>query len=300
MTRPRQPADPPSLTTTVPRQLVHRAAVAETLPTGWRRTSADHFTVRAQWPRAHGLHVSPDWTAYDPLLVVETVRQAGTLIAHAEYGVPLDHHFVLQEFHTLTRPKELAVERLPAEPELELAFTEVQYRGRRPTGARYTARVLRDGAVVATADVGFTCVPAAVYRRLRGGRTPDTVTALPVPPGVAPAAVARALPADVVLAPTAISGRWQLRVHTAHPVFFDHPLDHAPGMLLLEAARQAAYLSTRGTRAPAEYEAHFHRYAELDEPLWIEARDDGTGVVQVTGTQAESAVFTCRVGTEAR
>jgi hypothetical protein len=71
-------------------------------------------------------------------------------------------------------------------------------------------------------------------------------------------------------------------------------------MLLLEAARQAAFLTTGGTRAPSEYEASFHRYAELDEPLWIEARDDGTGVVQVTGTQAESAVFTCRVGTEAR
>ncbi|MFI2432784.1 ScbA/BarX family gamma-butyrolactone biosynthesis protein [Streptomyces sp. NPDC018693] len=297
MTRPRQLADTPSMTAAVPRQLVHRAAVAETLPTGWRRTGADRFTVSAQWPRAHGLHVSPDWSAYDPLLVVETIRQGGTLISHAEYHVPLDYQFVLQEFQVSTVPAELAVGALPAEPEIELVFTHVQYRGRRPAAARYTARVTRDGVQVATADVAFTCVSPAVYGRLRGGRTPETVTAVPVPPGLPPAAVGRALPTDVVLGRPDSSGRWQLRVHTAHPVFFDHPLDHVPGMLLLEAARQATRRRTDPNRSPASYQALFHRYAELDEPIWVEAKGVGEEDVQVVGTQGESAVFECRVGT---
>ncbi len=285
------------MTAAVPRQLVHRAAVAETLPTGWRRTGPDRFTVSAQWPRAHGLHVSPDWSAYDPLLVVETIRQSGTLISHTEYDVPLDHHFVLQEFQVSTVPGELAVGPLPAEPEVDLVFTDVQYRGRRPAGARYTAHVRRDGVQVATADVAFTCVSPAVYGRLRGGRTPDGVTAVPVPPGLDPGAVDRALPTDVVLAPPDPSGRWQLRVHTAHPVFFDHPLDHVPGMLLLEAARQAALCATAEDRSPAVYQALFHRYAELDEPVLIEAKAGGDGEVEVIGSQGESTVFECRVGT---
>ncbi|WP_260326976.1 AfsA-related hotdog domain-containing protein [Streptomyces sp. TLI_185] len=48
------------------------------------------------------------------------------------------------------------------------------------------------------------------------------------------AAVDCALPADVVPAPTDLPGRWQLQVDTGHPVFFDHPLDHVSGMLLLK------------------------------------------------------------------
>ncbi|GAB7105164.1 ScbA/BarX family gamma-butyrolactone biosynthesis protein [Streptomyces phaeofaciens JCM 4814] len=300
MTRPRQLADAPTLTATVPRQLVHRAAVAETLLTGWRRTGADRFAVSVQWPRAHGLHVSPDWSAYDPLLVVETVRQAGTLIAHAEYEVPLDHQFVLQEFQVDTVAAQLDVGPLPAEPEITLVFTDVRHRGRRLAGARYTAHVLRDGARVASADVAFTSVGPSVYRRLRGGRSPETVTALPVPPGLPPAAVDRVLPTDVVLAATGDPDRRRLRVDTAHPVFFDHPLDHVPGMLLLEAARQAARLRRPDGQVPVAYHALFHRYAELDEPIWIDIKGGHGTDVQVVGTQGESTFFECLVGTAVR
>jgi len=300
MTRPRKSPGAPLLTATVPRQFVHRASLAETLLTDWRRIAPDRFTVSAQWPRAHGLHVSPDWCSYDPLLVVETVRQAGTLIMHTEYDVPLDRQFVLNEFQVATDPHGLEVGPLPAEPTVELAFTDLNVRGRYPTACRYTARVLCCGEPVATADVAFTCVGEAVYRRLRGGRTPDAVRAVPLPPGVEPQAVHRALPADVVLAPRGRDsgtrgGCWQLRVNTAHPVFFDHPLDHVPGMLLLEAARQAACCALPGKYAPSAYRAVFHRYAELDEPVWIEAHDAGGGRLQVVGVQRESAVFECGV-----
>ncbi|MEV0634280.1 ScbA/BarX family gamma-butyrolactone biosynthesis protein [Streptomyces sp. NPDC050619] len=287
------------MTATVPRQLVHRAAVAETFLTGWHRTADDRFSVSAQWPRGHGLHVSPDRSAYEPLLVVETVRQGGTLISHTEYDVPLDHHFVLQEFDIVTFPQHLAVDAVPAEVVVELAFTDVQYRGRRLAGARYTADVLRGGECVATARVAFTSTSDAVYRRLRGGRTLATVSALPLPPAVPAAAVGRALPADVVLAPADRPGRWQLRIDTAHPVFFDHPLDHAPGMLLLEAARQAARAQTAGARSPVSFRIAFHQYAELDEPAWIEATDGNGTDIQVVGKQGESTVFECTVGTAA-
>jgi hypothetical protein len=300
MPQPRQLAEIPTMTATVPRQLVHRAAVAETFLTGWSRTAADRFSVSAQWPRAHGLHVSADRSAYDPLLVVETVRQSGTLIAHTEYDVPLDHHFVLREFEVDTFPQHLAVGAVPAELTVEVAFVDVQYRGRRPVGAVYTADVRRGGERVATATrVAFTCTGEPVYRRLRGGRTPATVAALPLPSALPAAAVGRALSADVVLAPPERPGRWQLRVDTAHPVFFDHPLDHVPGMLLLEAARQAVRAHTGGTRSPVSFHIAFHQYAELDEPTWIETTDGAGTDVQVVGRQGESTVFECTVGTAA-
>jgi len=286
------------MTATVPRQLVHRAAVAETLLTGWHRIADHRFSVSAQWPRAHGLHVSADRSAYDPLLVVETVRQSGTLIAHTEYKVPLDHHFVLQEFEVVTFPQYLAVGAIPAELIVEVEFVDVQHRGRRPVGARYTAQVLRGGERVATATrVVFTCISEPVYRRLRGGRTAATVAPLPLPPPLPPTTVGRALPADVVLAPAGRPGLWQLRVDTAHPVFFDHPLDHVPGMLLLEAARQAVRAHTGGVRSPVSFRITFDRYGELDEPAWIETADGAGGAVQVVGRQGDSTVFECTVDT---
>lgn len=166
-----QSAEIPLMTASVPRQLVHRAAIAETFPTGWSRTETDRFSVSAQWPRVHCLHVSPDRTAYDPLLVVETVRQAGTLLNHTEYQVPLDHQFVLQEFRITTFPEHLGVGPVPAEPTVDITFSDIRHRGKRLVSARYAADVLLDGELVAHADVAFTCTSGAVFSRLRGGRT---------------------------------------------------------------------------------------------------------------------------------
>jgi 2-oxo-3-(phosphooxy)propyl 3-oxoalkanoate synthase len=299
------PTVPEGLTTTVPRQLVHRAAVAETLLTGWRRTGTERFTISAQWPRAHQLHVSADRTAYEPLLVAETVRQCGALLAHAAYDVPLGHQFVLRELRLATHPEHLAVGALPAEPVLDISVHDVEHRGRRPTGFRYDADVTLGGERIATGHIAVTWTNESVYRRLRGGRTAANVSALPVPPGLPPAAVARTLPADVVLAPTDRPDRWQLRVDTAHPVFFDHPLDHIPGMLLLEAARQAARAGTRNGPGgpPVSFRAAFHQYAELDRPTWIERVETagGSGTdVHLVGRQGNETVFDCGVATAPR
>ncbi|WP_338059325.1 ScbA/BarX family gamma-butyrolactone biosynthesis protein [Streptomyces coacervatus] len=288
------------LTATVPRQLVHRAAVAETFLTGWERTGPDRFRLFAQWPRAHQLHVSSDRSAYEPLLVAETVRQCGALLAHVEYDAPLDHCFVLQELHLTTHPEHLAVAAAPAEPALDVVVFDVRHRAGRPTALRYDTDVRLGGERVATAHIAVSWTSESVYRRLRGGRTAATVSALSLPPALSAAAVDRALPADVVLAPPDRPGRWQLRVDTAHPVFFDHPLDHVPGMLLLEAARQAARARTAGPGPSVSFHAAFHQYAELDRPTWIEVTDGDGADLEVRGFQGESTVFECAVGAATR
>ena len=298
------PAAPDGLTATVPRQLVHRASVAETFLTGAVATGADAFDVFAEWPRTHQLLVSPDRSAYQPLLVAETVRQAGTLLAHTAYDVPLGHHFVLRELGITVRPELLTVGSSPAEPLVRVTVTDVTLRGGRPAGFRYEADVLLGSTSVATARVAASWTSEAVYRRLRGGRSAATVPVLPPPPGLPPAAVGRASAADVVLAPAAAPGRWQLCVDTGHAVFFDHPLDHVPGMLLLEAAFQAlaADPPSHG-RSPVSFSCVFHRYAELDLPVSLErtetAGPDGDGV-RLTARQEDATVFECGVGTEGR
>ncbi|WP_328751284.1 A-factor biosynthesis protein [Streptomyces sp. NBC_00285] len=291
---------PGALTATVPRELVHRVAVAETLLTGWNRTGTDRFTLTAQWPRAHQLHVSPDRSAYEPLLIAETVRQCGALLAHSAYEVPIGHQFVLQELRVDTHPEHLAVGAAPAEPVIDITVDEIRRRGGRPTALRYDAVLRLGGERVATGRVAVSWTNQSVYRRLRRGRTADIgVLRLPQPPPppLPAGTVGRALRADVLLSPTARSDRWRLRVDTAHPVFFDHPLDHIPGMLLLEAARQAARAHGGGDRwVPTSFHAAFHQYAELDKPVWMEVSTGAGGDVQVVALQGESAAFECRVG----
>ncbi|MFB6636648.1 ScbA/BarX family gamma-butyrolactone biosynthesis protein [Streptomyces chartreusis] len=295
------PEAPEGLTATVLRQLVHRASLAETFLTGMTSGEPGHFTVFAEWPRAHQLHVSPDRSSYEPLLVAETVRQAGTLLAHTAYDVPLGHQFVLKEVRIRALTERLALRRTPAEPVLHITVTDVDHRGARPAGFRYEAEIRLDGEPVATAEMAANWTSEAAYRRLRGGRSAATVSPLPAPAGLPPADVDRPLPADVVLAPSDHPDRWRLRVDTAHAVFFDHPLDHVPGMLLLEATRQAVRArTTSDRRTPVSFHAFFHRYTELDQPAWIEAFDKTGahgGDMQVVGQQGEATVFECEVGT---
>lgn len=290
------------MTATVPRQLVHRAAVAETFLTGWTPLGEDRFSVTAQWPRAHTFYLSPDGTAYDLLLAVETVRQSGALLAHAEYGVPLGHQFVLQELSITTYPEQLSVGTAPADIVMDIACLEVRRKGRTVAGLRCAAIVRRGGEIAARAEIGFTCISEPVYRRLRGGRTAASVSVLPVPPALPAATVRRGAGVDVALSPTDRPDRWQLRVDTGHPVLFDHPLDHVPGVLLLEAAAQAVRVGTNGrSLTPVSFGMAFHRYAELDTPTWIQAMSatpsgDGTSV-RIVGTQDDRIVFDGVVGT---
>ena len=122
-----QPTVPrPALTaTTVPRRLVRSAAVEETFLTDWERSGPDWFTIFAQWPRVHQLHVSPDRSSREPLPVAESVRQCGALLAHAEYDVPFDHGFVLKELHlTTTRSRASGRRARPPRP----PTTAIRYR----------------------------------------------------------------------------------------------------------------------------------------------------------------------------
>ncbi|MFF1449992.1 ScbA/BarX family gamma-butyrolactone biosynthesis protein [Streptomyces sp. NPDC058274] len=291
------------MTATVPRQLVHRAAVAEVFLTGWSALDGERTRVLAQWPRAHSLY-RPVEGRYDPMLAAETIRQAGVLVAHAVHGVPLGHRFLMWGLHFAVHPENLTVGSRPAELELDVAFTEIRGSGSR-LGGRYTVTIRSAGRVVATGGAHFTCTSPAVYRRLREARLAQSTTAGVVAgadlPSVAPVSVGRDSARDVVLAPGGTPRRWQLRVDTSHPILFDHPDDHVPGMVLLEAARQAAATLSPPGAAPllVSMDNTFDRYVEFDTPCWIEAEvpDGQPDHVRIVGRQDGEQVFSCLLST---
>ncbi|WP_393080612.1 ScbA/BarX family gamma-butyrolactone biosynthesis protein [Streptomyces sp. LN704] len=313
----------PRLTTTVPREYVHRAAVSEVLLTGWEAAAgptgppgpagpdrSDVFAVSAQWPRSHSFFTQSGGYQ-DPMLLIESVRQIGSLLAHAEFGVPFGHQFLMWDMSFSTVPELLVADAVPTEVELRTVCRDIVRRGRVLGGMRYDVTVLRDGKALATGGAAFSCTSPAVHRRLRAGR--PTTTDRVVPPGIDPAAVGHSGDHHVLLAepepePEPGAGaapgtgdRWELRVDTAHPTFFDHPVDHIPGMVLLEAARQAALVATGMPDALLlGLKSNFARYAEFDAPCWIEPRvephgTDGGVLVRVRGTQHAETVFTAEL-----
>ncbi|MFF2521198.1 ScbA/BarX family gamma-butyrolactone biosynthesis protein [Streptomyces liangshanensis] len=298
---PSFPAATP-LTSTVPKEFVHRAAVAEVLLTGWRRVDATHFTVTAQWPRLHGFY-SAVLGRHDPLLTAETIRQAGALLSHAEFGVPLGHQFLMRDLSFTVDPRHLAVTGVPADLELEIRCSDIRRRGSELASMRYEAVLHRDGQIVATGGASFACASPAVYRRVRGERagTKSSAHRPPMGPPVPPPDVGRAAASDVVLSPTDDAHVWRLRTDTTHPVLFDHPVDHIPGMLLVEAARQAALVTLgSGDHVLTSFTSSFDLFAELDLPCRVEAGilpEDfaGHSSVLVTGRQGDAQVFSCVV-----
>ncbi|MFI8289838.1 hypothetical protein EAO71_02830 [Streptomyces sp. ms191] len=290
------------LTTTAPREYVHRAALAEVFLTAdWCRTDETRFTFHAQWPRGHSFFVPVDGSHYDPMLTAETIRQVGAILAHVGFDVPLGHQFLMWELNYRVEPRLTRIGGAPAELRLDVTCSDVRRRSGRLTGLRYEVVARQGGRVLATGSARYTVTSPEVYRRLRGDRLtdPQPWTGRPAAP-TEPAAVGRDRVADVVLSPTGHANRWQLRVDTRHPVLFDHPGDHIPGMVLLEAARQAVHgqAPTGRTALPVAMDSAFHHYAEFGSPCWIEAEpavDDPGGpkrLIRVTGRQDGQVVFT--------
>lgn len=294
--------DMPKLTTTVPKEYVHRASLAEVFLTGCTDQEGLCFTLTGQWPRAHTLFNSLDGRSHDPLQVAETFRQAGMFLAHAEMGIPLGHHFVMWNLNYTTYLENLNIGPRPTDFVLDVRCADSAYSGRTVSQFHMEFTIHRDGALVAHGTSHFSAIAPRVYNRLRASRPQRDDAAVPwtgpdrAP--MAPAAVGRHSAADVALTPTDDSSRWLLTPDLNHPIFFDHSGDHLPGMVLLEAARQAACtLVAPQVMSPASAATVFHRYAELDRPCWVEAtrisaEHNELMTVEVVGRQDGEAVFT--------
>ncbi|WP_411072566.1 ScbA/BarX family gamma-butyrolactone biosynthesis protein [Streptomyces sp. cmx-4-25] len=293
-------------TTPVPGEFVHRADPADIIPTGWVPREENRYSVSARWSASHPFFSPVAGDRHDPVLVAETIRQATMLVLHAELGVPVEDQFVMWELNYTADPEALTVDGPSSDLVAEVSFPALERRAGKVRGLRTSVVLTRDGRLVATGDSTARCTPGPAYRRMRGARMAALGRPVPLIPGVDPVLVGREALRDVVLGPGDRPGRWRLRINTDHPTLFRRPNDHVPGMLLLEAARQAAMLATGSTAyLPVAMELSFSRYVELDDPCWIEAEvltapSAPTATVRVTGHQDGTPVFRCTLTSPSR
>ncbi|MFJ7150523.1 ScbA/BarX family gamma-butyrolactone biosynthesis protein [Streptomyces sp. NPDC100445] len=284
-----QPASHEARSTAKLGEYTHLRHISAILVSSWRRERPDVFTVTAHWPEHHG--PGP----YDPRLLAQTVRQSGLLVAHAEYGVPTGHQTLLNSLKITTQPGF----RTAGACDFEVDITVTRRARRCALGMRF--RIRRGHATVCLAETEFGWVSPAAYRRMRGRHLTVDWGEWPLPAPIGRHLAGRADDGDVLLAAGTAGHRWRLRNDVSNTLLFDHPVDHVPGLVLLEAAHQAA----RAAAGPEPVELtdvaiDFERYVEFDEPCWIDARRLSTLVpnwyaVAVTGRQGGEVAFEARL-----
>jgi len=289
----------------VAKDLVHKHDAGQVLLSGLTRLAEDEFLIAADWTdTGHLVAVGAGNGREDSaVLLTETIRQAFPLLSHAGYDVPSGHRLLWSEYRYALNLAMLHEKGIGGRPDLHIRCYDVVRRRGTVSALSMHITVLRDGEQLATAHTRFTIQPPAIYDRLRGAhgdahRMLELARSQPLPPPVSGAGEEFR---DVVLSPTDAKDSWQLRIDTHHPMYFDHPSDHAPGILLLEAAKQAIRTLRHPRVGVTEaMETVFHRYVELDSPCWVDAQqlpDDQLGRARflVTMHQEGKLCFTALV-----
>jgi hypothetical protein len=284
---------------TVPRHLVHRAAVSEVFITDMRETGENHFTLGAQWPRRHSFLGPRTKTSHDPMLYAETTRQATLVLAHRAFEIPLTSSFLSANKKWAVIPAGLGVSDRPVDIVLTARAHDIRPPRKGSARMRLEFECFRDGVQIGTATESWSCVPPATYKRVRGDRFASTPFEAGTPVStVEPGRVGRERPGDVLVTETERDNVWALQFDPDHPVLFDHPVDHVPGMVLMEGARQAALLLLADPEAlPLRADYNFTKYVEFAEPCLIIVDERastaaGVRVVHVTFEQNGRPVAT--------
>jgi len=322
----------------MPPGAVHKASATEVFLTDAIRLDEDRFTVAARWHRDRFLHHDfqhhdsrrhdfrrhdsqrhdfrhqefrhhdGDSGQVDPLLLVETVRQALIHVTHRFYGVPQGHPFVLNTLEFDLLEGGTAIRRGGQIPVvLDITCTR-QAKTPRRLGMTLDAVASVDGARIGRVRMHWEVLDARLYAVARN-RTRQQAEARPA--GALPRGLRRLDPREVGYAhdehvlltrdPEAAPGAFWLDMNPGHPVLFDHPCDHVPGMVLLEAFRQAVTATGAPLRPTlTRISAAFKTFGETDAPVSITARPTPArptrpSTAEITAVQGETTLVSARV-----
>ena len=260
-----------SFSSTVARHLVHRRAVSEVLLTDWCQTGADAFVCAAQWSRSHSFYRVRNGR-HDPLLLAETIRQVGLLLCHEAYQISPEHRFLMDRMFYDADLEGLRAGAAPAEIVLVVGVQQLRRRTRSACALRFDVEFLRDKATIGRGTGWVRCLAPGLYQRIRSPQCPQLTWREQQPAPVPPEVVGLLESDDVVLGHCRQPGEWPLRILTEHPVLFDHPLDHVPGMLGLEGIRQAGRAILGWPNAQLTIcDITFSRFIDLGEPSSVRA-----------------------------
>ncbi|MFD6532608.1 ScbA/BarX family gamma-butyrolactone biosynthesis protein [Streptomyces sp. NPDC060184] len=286
----------------------HRVHPDDVLIRDYHRIAENSYALDIDWAGRHVFFEPALGSVHHHMLIAQTLRQIGLSLAHTEFKISSAHQFLMSGMSYSADPRR-STDLSPIRAEAVCTWT-----GR--NGIRIAITLEQHGSVFVRSESGFSWVSDRVYRRLRGSHLTARPGAMPAPVGAAPAG--RRAADEVVLGASDHPHRWELIADTGNPALMDHPVDHVPGLVIMEASQQAAHAVVAGTGSrswsPLTTDMRTSRYVEFDAPCWIDAREvpapraplgrtpgsDGAPgapgaperiAVEVTGTQHGEVVF---------
>jgi A-factor biosynthesis hotdog domain len=266
----------------VARELVHRRALAEVLIADTVQVAEDEFLLGTQLPRAHTLWSDRLYPYHDPLITVEICRQACIATLQRYYQVGPDWQFISKRIDLRVFNLDAYADREDGPPEgiLRVRISNKQLRRGVLQEITLEGELSIDGVPGGTVIADVAVLPRKRFERLRAQQLRHKLLDGSPPASVQPldsAEVGRIFGQNVVLGkcdPGARSApderRYRAIVNQTHPCFFDHPLDHMPGALVMEVYRQAAIATatragagTASTAVITRCDVQFSDFAEL-------------------------------------
>lgn len=244
----------------VPPGLLHKRSAFEVFLTHHSEVGGEE-RFRLVIPRAHSMSSGDHLPS---ILGVESIRQVGLALCQLRGGVPPDWALILDEASlswTRGSPAWSDADRMELEVRCRIRHTRL--RGDVIVALAADTEILRAGQVIAFGSGRVRALPRRAYQALR--RRARMTSERASPPGRVPLS-------DRVSA----NGRLTAVLGWPHPdpFFFDHPVDHVPGMILAQAALDA-HVELRG-RPAQSIALDCVRFAELDAPVVIAAETAGS------------------------
>lgn len=219
---------------------------------------AEESLLRSYRPVLRGeeiaLFLAPGWdggtepgTPESILRVAEALRQSVIAAAHLAHEVPLGDAFVMERMRFSG-----ATPRTTRSTGVRVAAGSPRIAGGRLVSMIAAVTFLAEGETVLRGEGHLRVVTAPVYRRMREGRIRSDALRSETP-------IAQGF--TVFPSP---EGGFAVAYDARHPLFFDHPVDHVPGMLLIAVALET-FASRFPSRAIAELDARFLDFIELDD-----------------------------------
>lgn len=285
----------------VPGHLVHRVQLADVLVTDAVSRGGDAFHCGAQWPRHHIL--LGQTVHIDVALVAETVRQVATYLAHAKYAVPVGHQFIMSDLDISVDTTRL-MEGVDSNVLATATLTDMRRNGGGVVAFLLTLQLSDASGWIAAGSARARITDPLTYARTRGKPDKRHEPAAERAPRIQPTLRENREHGHDVVRRSTHSNALELTQDVQDSVFFDHPLDHVPGMLLLEAARQSLRLNLGDRFLDLEScSMSFRHMVELDAICEIDIAplDDQLSrefAVSFTQNGALAALARCRTVSE--
>ena len=297
---------------TIPKSCVHRAAVGEVFLTDIRKIHDNKYITAGYLPKSHiyfndlPYRKSSD-RVYDDILLLEICRQTSIYVTHNFFAVPYSAKFVFDDADFTLFDSDIPYKTECSNVIVEVDIIERKFRKSELTGLIFRMDIYVDGYCCAQKIMNISWMDDRKWHRLRSQRPlecHDTTSVF----AAATHEVGRQLPQNVVVGNADMHDggvTTTVIVDQDHPSIFDHPLDHVPGMLLMEAYRQTALLAMRsrlGTQSfdlvISRYNVNFTRFCEFHKPVYCHARlgdiyltdDKKSTVIPMTISQDEKLV----------